>query len=128
MSTGKWKRDPRTGTRLSLVKRVDETYLSSDGHLDIEKIFGGKTYELTNVRSIANTAGLGYRYLVNSVMPAEGCPIHTDRQRMYCQDTGSYLFTLFATMVNSAQAGGEMWRMRMAGARSIKCSVASLNL
>jgi len=31
---------------------------------------------------------------------------------MFDQDTGVYFFTVYATMVSSAQAGGEMWRLR----------------
>lgn len=113
MSTGKWIRDPNTGYPLSLVSRVDERYLRPDSWLDLEyQVFPGLHFDVTNVRSIAHLAGIGHRYFVNSVLTVPYCPIHVFSKRMFDQDTNAYLFTAYATMVSSAQAGGEMWRMR----------------
>ena len=112
MSSGKWIRAPNTGHPPSLVGRVDDRFLRADGWFDPERLFQGQRFDLTDVRSIAYVVGMGSRYLVNSVLTVPDCPIHLERKRMVDQDTGAHLFTVHATMVCSAQAGGEMWRER----------------
>jgi len=112
MSSGKWIRDPNTGHPLNLVGRVDEGLLRNIGCLDLERLFPGQRFDLTDICSIAHVVGIGHRYLVNSVLTAPDCPIHLESRRMFDQDTGVYFFTVYATMVSSAQAGGEMWRLR----------------
>lgn len=112
MSSGKWIRDPNTGHHKGLLDRVDEGLLGRDGWLDPERLFPGLRFDLTDVSSIAHVVGMGHRYFVNSVLTVPDCPIHVFRRRMHDQDTGAYLFTVYATMVTSAQAGGEIWRER----------------